>query len=566
MKKKDISQILLKEGLITAEQLAQAQGEASLTKTAIEKILINKGFISAEDLAIALAKQLDILYMKISDQELSPQVVNMISVDTARQHKAIPVKSEGNTLFVALVEPWDLPSIEEIKLTTGFEIKPVAASQKEIEEAINRYYRVQDTSKQTLVDMRFDKMKEGEKESEKEMLIDEEMSGLEDIPIVRLLNDILQGAVNSGASDIHLEPQFPEMVVRYRVDGMLHDIMTIPKQVENSIISRIKVMANMDITERRRSQDGHVRIQKANKDYDIRISTVLTVNGENVVMRILDRSSLLLNLDKLGLNESDAQVFRSLISKPYGMLLVTGPTGSGKTTTLYAVLSQLDSQTRNVITIEEPVEYHLDRVTQIQVDPGAKISFASGLRTILRQDPDIIMVGEIRDKETADIAVQAALTGHLVLSTLHTNDAASVITRLIDMGVEPFLVSSTVIGMLAQRLCRKVCSECKEEYKPSSEEQKALKELGVEKKDIMLARGKGCQFCYQTGFKGRTGIYEVMEITDEIRKLIIERRPKNEIVELARKQGMHSLQDNAIQKVLEKVTTLEEIKRVVYVD
>ena len=564
-KKQDISVILLADGLISAEGLALAQGEAKLSGLPLETVLLNKKLVGPEELAQSLAKQLDIPYIKLSGEKLDPQAVKMIPLESARALKAIPVKSEGSDLYVAFVSPWDLPAMQDLSLATGFKIKPMAASLPEVEEAIKRHYRVEETSKQTLVDMRFDQLKDGSSVSQT-LALDEEISGLADLPIVKLLDDIIQGAVNSGASDIHIEPQFPEMAVRYRVDGILHDIMTIPKQAEALIVSRVKVLANMDITESRRPQDGHIRVDKEGREYDIRVSTVLTVNGENVVMRILDKGSLLLGLDRLGLSGRDAQVFSSLITKPYGMILVTGPTGSGKTTTLYAVLNQIDSLSRNVITIEDPVEYRLERITQIQVDAASNMTFASGLRTMLRQDPDIVMVGEIRDAETAQIAVQAALTGHLVLSTLHTNDASSVVTRLIDMGVEPFLIASTLIGALAQRLCRRICPECKEEYEPVAEEQEFLKSQGLDTRALKLARGRGCALCYNTGFKGRSGVFEILQTNDDIRKLIMERRPRADIAAKACAAGMRTLSENGLQKILDKTSTLEEVKRVVYVE
>jgi len=355
--------------------------------------------------------------------------------------------------------------------------------------------------------------------------------------VVKLVNDIVSGGINSSASDIHLEPQEPEMVVRYRIDGLLHDIMTIPKHIESAVISRIKVLSNMNIAERRRPQDGHIVLNRNSREYDMRVSTMLTVSGEKTVMRIFDKTAMLIGLEELGFTPEDETRFGKLIERPYGIVLITGPTGCGKTTTLYAVLKQLNSAERNIITIENPVEYKINRINQVQVDEGAKITFATGLKTILRQDPDIIMVGEIRDKETAEIAMQAALTGHLVLSTLHTNDAASAITRLIDMGVEPFLVSATVIGAAAQRLCRTICPECK---------------------------GKGCSSCYETGYKGRIGVFELMTVSENIQNLILEKASILRIRKQAEKEGMKTLAENGEDKVAAGITTKEEIKRVVY--
>ncbi len=513
----------------------------------------------------ALANRLGIPYIKLNEERIDSQVVRLLPEEAARKFNAVPVRLEGNDLYVAFSSPLNLPARDEIRLITGCTIKPMISTEKEIRQAIDKYYRVEETSKQAIIDMRMERLKkeEGEKR-EKTLSIEEEIGNLEDIPVIKLLNNIIDGAISAKASDIHLEPQEPEMRVRYRIDGILRDIMNIPKHIESSVISRIKVMSNLDITEKRRPQDGHISIKREDKDYDFRVSTLLTVNGEKVVMRILDRSSMLINLTNLGLTEYDEQVLRSLIAHPNGMILVTGPTGSGKTTTLYAILSQLSSDTQNIITIENPVEYKLVGINQIQVDPSINMTFATGLRTILRQDPDVIMVGEIRDRDTAEIAIQAALTGHLVFSTLHTNDASSAITRLIDMGIEPFLISSTVIGAIAQRLCRAICTECKVGYEIDNRERQWIISHSPKEDVSGLSRGKGCDYCYHTGYRGRTGIFEVMRVSEGIMQLILNRRPSKEIRDLARKEGMRTLRQNGLQKVLEGATTIDEVKRVVY--
>ena len=475
--------------------------------------------------------------IKFKSKKFNTQVVRMISEDVARKYKVIAVKIEENNLYVAMANPANLPLIDELKLFTGCTIKPLKATEKEIMQAITQYYKIEEKSKQALIDMRLAKLKETKGEKTVIIPIEEGLRRVEDLPVVRLVNDIINGGINVKASDIHLEPQDPEMIVRYRVDGILRDIMTIPKHIEPQVVSRVKVLSNMDITERRRPQDGHILLKREGKEYDFRVSSMLTISGEKMVMRIFDKSTMLISLEQLGFTKKDELRFSDSIKKPYGMILVTGPTGCGKTTTLYAVLKQLNSKERNIITIENPVEYKLSRINQIQVDEGVNMTFSTGLRTILRQDPDIIMVGEIRDKETAEIAIQAALTGHLVFSTLHTNDAPSAITRLIDMGIEPFLVSATVSGCMAQRLCRTICSECK---------------------------GKGCDVCYNTGFKGRTGIFEFMTVSENIQNLIIERKPVSEIKKLAIEEGMRTLQENGKQKVVDGISTEEEVKRVVY--
>lgn len=474
--------------------------------------------------------------IKLAREEINVQVVRMIPEEIARKHKIISVKLDDSTLFVAMADPANLPLRDELKLLTGCNISPLRASEREITKAIGRYYKAEEISKQALIDIRLAELKKTKKKKPV-VSMDEPISEVGQVPVVKLVNDIVSGGINSGASDIHLEPQEPEMVVRYRIDGLLHDIMTIPKHIESAVVSRIKVLSNMNIAERRRPQDGHIVLNRNAREYDMRVSTMLTVAGEKTVMRIFDKTAMLIGLEELGFTSEDETRFEKLIKRPYGIVLITGPTGCGKTTTLYAVLKQLNRAERNIITIENPVEYKINRINQVQVDEGAKITFATGLKTILRQDPDIIMVGEIRDKETAEIAMQAALTGHLVLSTLHTNDAASAITRLVDMGVEPFLVSATVIGAAAQRLCRTICPECK---------------------------GKKCSSCYETGYKGRIGVFELMVVSENIQNLILSKASVLQIRKQAEKEGMKTLAENGADKVAEGVTTKEEIARIVY--
>jgi type IV pilus assembly protein PilB len=429
-----------------------------------------------------------------------------------------------------------LEALDEIKLLTGCEIKALPASENQLIATIDKYFRVEEATKQALIDMRMEGLK-ATKAREGEVV--EEVARAEDQPVVKLMNSIINGAIGAKASDIHLEPQEPEMRVRYRIDGVLHDVMTIPKHVEPALVSRTKIISNMDITEKRHPQDGHLTVAFQGKPYDMRVSSMPDITGEKMVLRILDKTQMLLGLEELGLNKEEEEVIKTLISKPYGMIFVTGPTGSGKTTTLYSVLSRLNKEDVNIITVEDPVEFKLTGINQTQVNPAAGITFANELRSILRQDPNIIMVGEVRDLETAEIAVQAALTGHLVLSTLHTNDAPSAITRLIDMGIEPFLISSTVIGVVAQRLARKICKEC---------------------------QGKGCNYCYHTGMKGRTGIFEIMTVSNGIKKLIQEKAPAAEIKELAIKESMKTLQMSGDEKVKQGICTKEEVSRVVYTE
>ncbi|MBU0683437.1 MAG: GspE/PulE family protein [Candidatus Omnitrophota bacterium] len=475
--------------------------------------------------------------INLEKEKLDVQVVRMIPENVARKYKVIAVKIDGANLYVAMSDPGDLLVKDELKLLTGCEIIPIQVPEKQIMYAIGRNYKIEESSKQTLVDMRLAQLKSARKKQPAIETLSADLKKIEQVPIVKLVNDIIVGSINAKASDVHLEPQDPEMIVRYRIDGQLHDIMTIPKHTELAVLSRVKILSNINIAEHRRPQDGHIVLEKDGKEYDIRVSTMRTVAGEKTVMRIFDKSSMLIGLEELGFTKEDELKMRELIEKPYGIILITGPTGCGKTTTLYAILKQLDSSSRNIITIENPVEYRLTRINQVQVDEGAKMTFATGLRTILRQDPDVIMVGEIRDKETAEIAIQAALTGHLVFSTLHTNDAPSAITRLVDMGIEPFLISSTVIGSVAQRLCRVFCPECK---------------------------GAGCGICYDTGYKGRIGVFEVMPLGEEIQKLVSSKASASEIKKIAIKEGMQTLAQNGKRKVDEGITDIQEIERVVY--
>jgi type IV pilus assembly protein PilB len=406
----------------------------------------------------------------------------------------------------------------------------------------------------------------GQRPAEEELSTAELATQAEEAPVVRIVNMIITQALRLGASDIHIQPEAQRVRIRYRVDGMMTDQMTVPKKVQNSVISRVKIMADMDIAEKRAPQDGRITLRVDRKDFDFRVSTLPNVHGEKVVMRVLDKSSISVGLHKLGLSEGDRERLENMITRPYGILLITGPTGSGKSTTLYALLQRVNTGEKNIITIEDPVEYEVGGLTQAQVNEKAGITFAAGLRTILRQDPDIVMVGEIRDGETAIIATEAALTGHLVLSTLHTNDAPGAVTRMLDMGIEPFLIASSVIGVEAQRLLRLICERCKEAYEPPPA---ALRRLGLDAEastKVVFYRGAGCENCRGTGYRGRIGCFELMQVDDSLRDLILQRAPTHELRERALAHGMTLLRDDAIRKVLEGLTTVEEALRVVYVD
>ena len=557
-KKSKIGEILIDGGHITKEDLDAALQEQEGTGEKIGNILVAKDKVSVQSLGKALEEQYNIPYVNIAEYEIQKHIAQLLSEDVVRRYTCLPIKLEGNWLYVALPPPIRLKDIEEIKLLTGLRIRPLISTHKELIRAINEYYSIEQTTKQAIVDMRMQELSPtGEINESEDRLAKED-------PVVTFVDSIITGGVNAGASDIHFEPQYPEMRVRYRVDGVLHDVTIIPKHVESSVISRIKVMADMDIAERRLPQDGHISIQKEGKNLDIRASTMLTINGEKVVMRIFDKDTVQIDLEDMGLSESDEAIIKSFIDRPQGMILVTGPTGSGKTTTLYSALRKLDPITKNIITIENPVEYRLEGINQIQTNPNAGITFATALRTLLRQDPDVIMVGEIRDPETADIAIKAALTGHLVLSTLHTNDAPSAITRLADMEVQPYLIADSISGIVAQRLARVICPDCKEKYEATLDE---LRELNLsENGKIFLHRGKGCKFCFHTGYKGRTGIFEVLRINEEVKRRIVSGTSTGEIKNYAVSNGMTTLTSDAQSKVLAGITTVEEVKRTVYTD
>jgi type IV pilus assembly protein PilB len=542
--KSELGQMLVADKIITPEQLQTALAKQKILKKTLEDTLLELGLATSEQIAQSTSRQLGLTFIRLSDYDIKLETLELLPENIIRNYQVIPVKLEENALHVAVSDPLNLPAMNEIKRACKYQIKPIIAAKKEIQGFIERYFNLQQMTKQILSDIRIEKT-------------------FDDTTISRLVDKLIHAGINSRASDIHLEPHSPEMRVRFRIDGILHDITTVPKDIETSLLSRIKVMADMDITEHRRPQDGHISIRVNEKDYDLRIASTSTIAGEKAVIRILDKTGMLLGLKELGLSTKDQEVFKSLISRPYGIILVTGPTGAGKTTTLYAVLNQIDTLTKNVVTIEDPVEYKLEGINQTQVNPTADITFATGLRSILRQDPDIIMVGEIRDSDTANIAIHAALTGHLVLSTLHTNDASSAITRLIDMGVEPFLVSSALIGVVAQRLVRTICPECKEQYEPCQE---MLRESGIENHQckITFFRGRGCEHCMQTAYRGRTGVFEVMKVSDKIRALILEKQPAAKIKTTSMQEGMTTLKQAAIEKVTQGITTMDEVKRAIF--
>ncbi|MEW6619801.1 MAG: type II secretion system ATPase GspE [bacterium] len=494
----------------------------------------------------------EIPIVNILSLEIPQEVIKKLPAKFVNRYRLIPIKMDNNTLTIATADPLEIHILDDIGLLLGCKIEVVFSSQDEIDQALQKYYG---TGAQTVEDIISGIKEKKISDQDKETTADLE-SLAHEAPVIKLVNLIIMEAIKKRASDIHIECFEDEMVVRYRIDGVLYDTAPPPKWLYPAIISRIKLMAEMNIAERRLPQDGRIQLKVGGKQIDIRVATLPTLYGESLVLRILEKESILLELEDLGFEETILEQFKKLIHRPNGIILVTGPTGSGKTTTLYATLNRINSTEKKIITIEDPVEYQIKRINQLQVKPKINFGFAQGLRSMLRQDPDIMMVGEIRDLETAEVAVQAALTGHLVFSTLHTNDAASAITRLHDMGVEDFLISSSVIGILAQRLVRLICPECREEYLPAPE-------LVKEFHSKTLLKGRGCEKCNYSAFKGRIGIFELLLINDELQELILQKTNAHKIKELAIKSGMKTMQEDGFQKVQRGVTTVEEVLRVV---
>lgn len=555
-RRKQLGEVLLEEGLVTTDQLDEVRAEQERSGKSLGRVLIDLGFVTEPDLVSALAKQIGLPFVDLGEYPVDPAAALLISDNLAKRYSALPIGFDESRLVVAMSDPANVFAMDDIRTITGLEIKPVVATRSDIQSAISRFHRL-DGSVEDMAAAVAEESAQAEDLAKVRELV-------EDAPIVKLVNLLVTQAVTDRASDIHVEPQERDVRIRYRIDGVLHEVMRSPKSIQSGVISRLKIMSDINIAERRIPQDGRVGLVVGGKAIDLRVATLPTVYGEKVVIRILDKSSVLLNLQDLGFSEHNFARYEDSFRKPYGMLLVTGPTGSGKSTTLYATLNIINIPDRNIITVEDPVEYRLAGVNQIQVNPKAGLTFATALRSILRSDPDVVLIGEIRDRETALIAVEAALTGHLVLSTLHTNDAPSAITRLIEMGIEPFLVSSAVDCVLAQRLVRVLCERCKEPYVPTEE---ALREARIPVPDDgalpKLFRAIGCQHCGKTGFRGRMAVHEVMVKTEEIERLTAERRSSEEIARMAREQGMITLREDGIDKVLAGLTSIEEIMRVI---
>lgn len=545
--RKRLGDLLVEAGLISEEKLNMALQEKEQGQK-LGDALLQKGYITEQQLIEVLEFQLGIPHVSLYRYPFDTNLFHLIPKEEAKRNLMIPLKKEGEKLYVAMADPMDFYAIEDLRLSTGFQIETAIATKDDILRAVTKYYDTEEGFEELVND------KPAKSSIEEQTIVDQ------DSPIVKLVNQILSNAVTQKASDIHIDPQETKVSIRYRVDGVLRTERNLPKHMQSMLIARIKIMANLDITEFRVPQDGRIKTNVDYRPVDLRISTLPTVFGEKVVMRILDLSSALNDIKQLGFNKLNFKRFMDMIQQPTGIVLITGPTGSGKSSTLYAALNHLNSEEVNIITVEDPVEYQLEGINQIGVNPNVGLTFAKGLRAILRQDPNIIMVGEIRDKETVEVAIRASLTGHLVLSTIHTNDSLGTITRLLDMGVEPFLVASSLSGIVAQRLVRKVCRDCGREQLPSKREIEIFSKRGMKIDRIM--RGEGCSSCNMTGYKGRLAIHEVLVMNDDMKKVILNGEPFSKLREYAVKNKTIFLVDDGLLKVKQGLTTTEEILRV----
>ncbi len=555
-----IGELLIKEGIISSEQLDKALAEHKKTGDFLGITLVKLGFVRERAIMPVLAKQLNVEYIDLSKQEISPEVIKKVPAKFASHYKLMPISIEANVIKVAVVDPLDLHTLDDINLILGYEVKPVIAGENQISDAIRKYYGLGADTVEKMVSETEGEKKEESSEVKVETPTAEEVE--EDASIIKFVNEIFSQAIKERATDIHIEPFEDFLRVRYRVDGILHETNVPPsiKQFQSSIVSRIKIMANLNIAERRLPQDGRAKIKVAGKAYDLRVSILPTPHGETVNLRILS-GEMLLSLKQLGLSDDDRKTLEEMIKKPYGIIYVTGPTGSGKTTTLYACMNEINNTDKKILTIEDPIEYQLEGISQMQIHPKIGLTFAAGLRSMLRHDPDIMLVGEVRDLETAEFAVRVALTGHLVFSTLHTNNAAGAITRLLDMGVEPFLVSSSLECSIAQRLVRVLCDKCKKPYTPDKETLEKL-DASDDDKDVTIYKAVGCDECRGTGYIGRTAIYEFLTIDDDIRDMIIARESSTRINQEAIKKGMHTLRRDGWERIKQGITTPEEVLRV----
>ncbi len=550
---KQLGSILLEEGVLTEEQLMDAIDEQQQRGQSLGRTLVELGLITEADLVKGLAKQVGMDFVDLTDYPVDTAAVALIPPQVCRRHTALPIALENNVMTLAMANPGNVVAVDDFRAIAGRDIVPVVATHDDVITAIDRYCRADNE----LEDL------QGSLEHEEDLSTDNVGEVIEDdAPVVRFVNLLISQAIQDRASDIHIEPGEKELGVRYRIDGVLHEMQNANKAIQNAVISRIKIMADIDIAERRKPQDGRLSVNHQGRKIDLRVATLPTVWGEKIVMRVLDNTTATMELADLGIRPENYEIYQQSFSKPYGMILVTGPTGSGKSTTLYATLNQVARPEINIITVEDPVEYRIPGINQVQVNPKAGLTFASALRSILRSDPDVVLLGEIRDHETAQIAIEAALTGHLVLSTLHTNDAPSAVTRLTEMGIEPFLVGSAIDSVVAQRLARKLCEKCKVEYTPEIEP--LVDRFGWEKKEApLLYRAEGCSSCAHTGYRGRLALHEIMEVSEEIERLTVSRASSADIGKSARKNGMETLLEDGWSKVQQGLTSLEELFRVV---
>ncbi len=554
---RQLGEILVDRGLISLDQLDQALEEHERVGKLLGRVLIDLGYVKESDLVRALAEQVGLEFVDLADYQIDASSTALLPEAVARRYRAIPIGERDGKLLVAMSDPANVYALDDIRIITNRDVQPVVSTAQDVEQAIRRFTALDHASVEELAD-------DIVGAATTEEIAKLETAVVEEAPIVKLVTAMIQQAAGDRASDIHIEPTEKDVRVRFRVDGVLHEVMHSPKRIQAGLISRLKVMADMNIAETRLPQDGRVSVKVGGKSLDLRIASLPTVYGERMLLRVLDKSSALMKLEDLGLQEESFKRYEKSFRKPYGAILITGPTGSGKTTTMYATLNILNSVDRNVITVEDPVEYRLKGVNQMQVAPKQGLTFAGSLRAILRADPDIILIGEIRDRETAMIATESALTGHLVLSSLHTNDAASAITRLVEMEVETFLVASAIDCVVAQRLCRILCDRCRISYTPHAQE---LLAAGYPESEIdqitELFRPGGCQACAKTGYRGRIGLYEVLTVTEEIERMTIERAASSRITAVAIEQGMTTLREDGMTKVRGGVTSIEEVLRVV---
>ncbi|MBI2247244.1 MAG: Flp pilus assembly complex ATPase component TadA [Armatimonadetes bacterium] len=564
---KRLGELLLEAGVVTSEQLESALEEQKRTGKRLAQIFIDRGLLAKGEAGRWLAHQQGYEYVNLTSEPIDLRIARLLPEPFVRRLMALPIREEGREILVAMADPSDILAIDEVSQATGLRVSPIFTTEADLEWAFGQLFNVgtKVSKAAALADPVElpDPNTNGENPDPNGSSV-VVLGSEESPPIIQMVDSILQGAITDRATDIHLEPHVQEARVRYRIDGMLYDKAVVPRLLYSAVVIRIKILASLDIAEHNKPQDGRISMKLKDREYDVRVGITSTAFGERVVMRLLDRTKVLVGLEKLGVPADQQKIIDAIIRKPHGMILVTGPTGNGKTTTLYSCLQRVNEPTKNIITIEDPVEYYLDGISQIPVRPRSGVTFATGLRSILRQDPDVVMVGEIRDVETAKIAVNAALTGHLVFSTLHTNDSAGSVVRLVDMGIEPYFISSSLLATVGQRLMRSLCPKCKKPYKVDAS---LARELGLkDESKTTLYRPVGCEQCERTGYKGRFAVMEILRMNDRIRELVLDHKPATAIREAAIESGMVSLQDASKAKVLDGTTSIEELRRVIFMD